>query len=266
MIEAHVREWCEQIVVEVVLATGNSTWRAEQLGALLSPMSFTAALYRAISCMQRFRSASARSLERRGATPADRHRTRRPATFQPVAPPRDCADERAGARRADGLDRASNHRCAAGRTGAVAARPRRRRDAAAPLHAGRSGSSGSSRPVDGHRDRGDDLRQASRRGSSSGRAYQSGSSTGPNRGGEARRARRPRPSDPVASAPAARGRASVPALSLLGASGAILCPRAIRGHIFTRIGGFLLPPGHGYQWHSCHKKCWICRQNMHRRP
>jgi hypothetical protein len=160
----------------------------------------------------------------------------------------------------------SNHRCAAGRTGAVAARPRRRRDAAAPLHAGRSGSSGSSRPVDGHRDRGDDLRQASRRSSSSGRAYQSGSSTGPNRGGEARRARRARPSDPVASAPAARGRASVPALSLLGASGAILCPRAIRGHIFTGIGGFLLPPGHGYQWHSCHKKWWICRQNMHRRP
>ena len=32
------------------------------------------------------------------------------------------------------------------------------------------------------------------------------------------------------------------------------------------ISGFLLPPGHGYQWHSCHKKCWICRQNMHRRP
>ena len=135
----------------------------------------------------------------------------------------------------------SNHRCAAGRAGAVAARPRRRRDAAALLHAGRSGSNGSSRPVDGHRDRGDDLRRASRRTSSSGRAYQSASSTGPNRGGEARRARRARPSDPVASAPAARGRASVPALSLLGASGAILCPRAIRGHIFTGIGGFSVP-------------------------
>ena len=44
VIEAQVREWCEQILVEVVLATRNSTWRAEQLGALLSPTSFTAAL------------------------------------------------------------------------------------------------------------------------------------------------------------------------------------------------------------------------------
>ena len=44
MIEAHVREWCEQILVEVVLAARNSTWRAEQLGALLSPRSLTAAL------------------------------------------------------------------------------------------------------------------------------------------------------------------------------------------------------------------------------
>jgi len=43
-IEAHVREWCEQILVEVVFAARNSTWRAEQLGALLSPTSFTAAL------------------------------------------------------------------------------------------------------------------------------------------------------------------------------------------------------------------------------
>ena len=44
VIEAHVREWCEQILVEVVLAARNSTWRAEQLDALLSPTSFTAAL------------------------------------------------------------------------------------------------------------------------------------------------------------------------------------------------------------------------------
>ena len=44
VIEAHVREWCEQILVEVVLAARNSTWRAEQLGALLSPTSLTAAL------------------------------------------------------------------------------------------------------------------------------------------------------------------------------------------------------------------------------
>ena len=44
MIEAQVREWCEQILVEVVLAARNSYWSAEQLDALLSPSSFTAAL------------------------------------------------------------------------------------------------------------------------------------------------------------------------------------------------------------------------------
>ena len=44
VIEAQVREWCEQILVEVVLAARSSTWSAEQLHALLSPTSFTAAL------------------------------------------------------------------------------------------------------------------------------------------------------------------------------------------------------------------------------
>jgi hypothetical protein len=44
MIEAQVREWCEQVLVEVVLAASNSTWSNEQLEALLSPTSFTAAL------------------------------------------------------------------------------------------------------------------------------------------------------------------------------------------------------------------------------
>jgi hypothetical protein len=44
VIEAQVREWCEQVLVEVVLATRNSTWGQEQLDALLSPTSFTAAL------------------------------------------------------------------------------------------------------------------------------------------------------------------------------------------------------------------------------
>ena len=39
-----MREWCEQILVEVVLAARNSSWSAEQLDALLSPTSFTAAL------------------------------------------------------------------------------------------------------------------------------------------------------------------------------------------------------------------------------
>jgi hypothetical protein len=42
--DAQVREWCEQILVEVVLAARNSSWSDEQLKALLSPTSFTAAL------------------------------------------------------------------------------------------------------------------------------------------------------------------------------------------------------------------------------
>ena len=44
VIDAQVREWCEQILVEVVLAARNSRWSEEQLDALLSPTSFTAAL------------------------------------------------------------------------------------------------------------------------------------------------------------------------------------------------------------------------------
>jgi len=44
VIEAQVREWCEQILVEVVLAARNSSWNPEQLDALLSPTAFTAAL------------------------------------------------------------------------------------------------------------------------------------------------------------------------------------------------------------------------------
>ena len=37
VIEAQVREWCEQILVEVVLAGRNSSWSAEQLDGLISP-------------------------------------------------------------------------------------------------------------------------------------------------------------------------------------------------------------------------------------
>ena len=44
VIDAQVREWCEQILVEVVLAVRTSSWTPEQLDALLSPSSFTAAL------------------------------------------------------------------------------------------------------------------------------------------------------------------------------------------------------------------------------
>ena len=44
VVEAQVREWCEQTLVEVVLAARNSTWSDEQLHALLSPTAFTAAL------------------------------------------------------------------------------------------------------------------------------------------------------------------------------------------------------------------------------
>lgn len=44
IIDAQVREWCEQILVEVVLAARSSSWGDEQLDALLSPTSFSAAL------------------------------------------------------------------------------------------------------------------------------------------------------------------------------------------------------------------------------
>ena len=44
VIEAQVREWCEQVLVEVVLAVRNSDRNEERLEALLSPTSFTAAL------------------------------------------------------------------------------------------------------------------------------------------------------------------------------------------------------------------------------
>ena len=44
VIEAQVREWCEQILVEVVLAARSSSWTPDQLDAPLSPGSLTAAL------------------------------------------------------------------------------------------------------------------------------------------------------------------------------------------------------------------------------
>ncbi|HUA46175.1 MAG TPA: hypothetical protein VMA77_13175 [Solirubrobacteraceae bacterium] len=39
-----MREWCEQILVEVVLAVRSSRWSDKQLDALLSPTSLTAVL------------------------------------------------------------------------------------------------------------------------------------------------------------------------------------------------------------------------------
>ena len=44
VIEAQVHEWCEQVLVEVVLAARSSSWTLEQFDALLSPSSLTAAL------------------------------------------------------------------------------------------------------------------------------------------------------------------------------------------------------------------------------
>jgi hypothetical protein len=44
VIDALVREWCEQVLVEVVLAARNSAWSPQQLDALLSPTAPTAAL------------------------------------------------------------------------------------------------------------------------------------------------------------------------------------------------------------------------------
>ncbi|MGZ6693448.1 MAG: hypothetical protein ACXVHQ_39395 [Solirubrobacteraceae bacterium] len=44
VIESQVCEWCEQILVEVVLAARNTSWSDGRLDALLSPTSFSAAL------------------------------------------------------------------------------------------------------------------------------------------------------------------------------------------------------------------------------
>jgi hypothetical protein len=44
VIEAQVCEWCEQVLVEVVLATRHSNWDEDQLVGLLSPTSLSAAL------------------------------------------------------------------------------------------------------------------------------------------------------------------------------------------------------------------------------
>jgi hypothetical protein len=44
VIEAQVREWCEQVLVVLVLAAGGSGWHEGQREALLSPTSFSAAL------------------------------------------------------------------------------------------------------------------------------------------------------------------------------------------------------------------------------
>ena len=44
VIEAQVHEWCEQVLVEVVLAARNSRWSKDQLEALLAPTSLSAAL------------------------------------------------------------------------------------------------------------------------------------------------------------------------------------------------------------------------------
>jgi hypothetical protein len=63
VIEGQVHEWCEQVLVEVVLATRSSTWTLEQLDALLSPISLTAALLPRHCCMRSSRSDSRRSSE-----------------------------------------------------------------------------------------------------------------------------------------------------------------------------------------------------------
>ena len=105
VIEGQVREWCEQILVEVVLAARNSSWSPEQLDALVSPTSLTAALLPRTYCAQRFRSASARSSEPHGATQADHQRRRTPQrNLPPGRTTRDLQAERADARRAGGMN------------------------------------------------------------------------------------------------------------------------------------------------------------------
>ena len=44
VIEAQGHEWCEQVLVEVVLAARNSSWNEDEMDALLSPTLLSAAL------------------------------------------------------------------------------------------------------------------------------------------------------------------------------------------------------------------------------
>jgi hypothetical protein len=66
VVEAQVREWCEQILVEVVLAARSSRWTPEQLDALLSPGSLTAALLPGHFSTQPSTSGSPRNSAHRG--------------------------------------------------------------------------------------------------------------------------------------------------------------------------------------------------------
>ena len=72
VIEAHVREWCEQILVEVVLAARASTRSAEQLEALLSPTAFTVALLPTPPAVRGSAEARAREKAERSLTDYDR--------------------------------------------------------------------------------------------------------------------------------------------------------------------------------------------------
>jgi hypothetical protein len=108
MIEAQVREWCEQILVEVVLAARNSHWSAEQLDALLSPSSFTAALLPR-QLLHAHATETTRSEARAGAERSRRIHGR-PGHGTPVSrqitPARKCAAAAARVRRAGDMSRA----------------------------------------------------------------------------------------------------------------------------------------------------------------
>jgi hypothetical protein len=259
--DGHGREWCEQILVEVVLAARKLELGPRAARRATPPASFTAACYRATSCMQRFRSASARSLERPG-------RRRRIVTGLEDSRPSTWSCRRGIAQTHErggqaGWIRPSNHRLGAKRTRAVAARSRRgrmlRQRATQRLRREQPACRRAPRP-----------RGRSTTSIPAQFQFRSRTPVGILDGPEPRRGARARarahPSDPGASAPAVRGRASVPALSLLGASGAILCPRAIRGHYSPVLAGFCSRQGHRYQWRSCHRKCRICRQKVYKRP
>ena len=106
VIEAHVREWCEQILVEVVLAARSSSWSPEQLDALLSPTSLTAALLPRhllhATLQKRLGQKLGAPRSHPGGSAPDSSTAPRPPN--PVAPPQTCGDERAKARTAGGMN------------------------------------------------------------------------------------------------------------------------------------------------------------------
>ena len=263
--DGHVREWCEQILVEVVLAAHNSIWDPEQLDALLSPASFTAAL---LPRHLLHATIQTRLGQKLGAPRGDAGGTSPDSRTRDLPPGRAAAElrRRTGQKPGGqaGWIRPSNHRLGAKRTRAVAARSRRgrmlrcTRDAAAPAGAtGLSTGAATAGTIYGKHPgavpvpvahTGRDPRRARtsarRPGTRAGTSIRSGCEC-PRRFADARACRR-YPCSVLPERFCARGR--------------------FAGTYSPVLAGFCSRQEHRYQWRSCHRKCRIYRQKVHRRP